>query len=188
MPAEGRVHHGFQRLGASQVVFHTIFGTFKEDFGILRDLTSVGDWKTRQDIGKGFSKTKDTSRKITLPKMKYYAKLCSSNQSDFHTSNVGQVASATCFSGARRVRFGNDFYMHMSRDKSHARTAKTMNNIISIWSSYITEILTRLKNSNDMLNYGTKKWCEMASLKIGKDGMETDQTFDTTGNYFLTKS
>lgn len=59
------------------------------------------------------------------------------------------------------MRFGEDFYTHMSRNKSHAQTAKTINNVISIWSSYITEILTRLKNNNDMLNYGTKKWCEM---------------------------
>lgn len=104
---------------ASQIVFHTIFGTFKEDLGVLRSITSVGNWSTRQELGKAFTKSKEVVRSFSLPSLRYYSKLCSANQSEFHTSNVGQVASVPCFSVVRRVTFGEDFYEHMKRDKSH---------------------------------------------------------------------
>lgn len=32
---------------ASQIVLHTIFGTFKGDLGVLKSITSVGNWSTR---------------------------------------------------------------------------------------------------------------------------------------------
>lgn len=120
---------------ASQIVFHTIFGTFKEDLGVLRSITSVGNWSTQQELGKAFTKSKEVVRSFSLPSLRYYSKLCSANQSEFHTSNVGQVASVPCFSVVRRVTFGEDFYEHMKRDKSHTQTAKTMTNVVHIWSN-----------------------------------------------------
>lgn len=77
---------------ASQIVFHTIFGTFKEDLGVLKSITSVGNWSTRQELGKSFSKSKEVVRSFSLPALKFYSKLCSANQSEFHTSKVGQVS------------------------------------------------------------------------------------------------
>lgn len=121
---------------AAQIVFHTIFGTYKEDLGVLRAITNIGNWGTRQELGKAFAKSKEAVRTFSLPQLKYYSKLCSANQSEFHTSNVGQVSSVPCFSGTRRVTFGEDFYDHM---KAHTQTAKTMTNIVHIWSNYVTE-------------------------------------------------
>lgn len=149
---------------SSQIVFHTIFGTFKEDLGVLKSITSVGNWSTRQELGKAFTKSKEVVRSFSLPTLKYYSKLCSANQSEFHTSNVGQVASVPFFSGTRRVTFGEDFYEHMERDKSHTQTAKTMTNVVHIWSNYVTEILTRVQK-NGTSKYGTKSWYSMASLE-----------------------
>lgn len=156
---------------AAQIVFHTIFETFKEDLGVLKSITSVGSWSSRQELGKAFTKSKEDVRSFTLPSLKYYSKLCSANQSEFHTSNVGQVASVPCFSGTRKVTFGEDFYEHMRRDKSHTQTAKTMTNIVHIWSNYVTEILTRVQKYGTS-KYGTKSWYSMASLEIQKEGEE----------------
>lgn len=36
---------------AGQVVFHSIFGTYKEDLGALGQITNLASWKTR-GIGK----------------------------------------------------------------------------------------------------------------------------------------
>lgn len=65
---------------ASQIVFYTIFGTFKEDLGVLKSITSVGNWSTRQELGKAFSKSKELVRSFSLPVLKFYSKLCSANQ------------------------------------------------------------------------------------------------------------
>lgn len=168
---------------ASQIVFHTIFGTFKEDLGVLKSITLVGNWSTRQELGKAFTKSKETVRSFSLPMLKYYSKLCSANQSEFHTSNIGQVASVPCFSGTRRVTFGEDFYDHMKRDKSHTQTAKTMTNVVHIWSNYVTEILTRVQK-NGTSKYGTKSWYFMASLEIQKDGEEEQIEVEAMGKFF----
>lgn len=172
---------------AAQIVFHTIFGTYKEDLGVLRAITSVGSWMTRQQLGKAFAKSKETTRSFNLPTLRYYSKLCSANQSEFHTSNVGQVSSVPCFSGSRKVTFGDDFYAHMQRDKSHTQSAKTMTNIIHIWSNYVTEIITKVQRSGTS-SYGTKAWYSMTSLKMGKDGEEVDLSVDATGKFFLSRS
>lgn len=124
-----------------------------------------------------------------MPNLKFYSKLCSANQSEFHTSNIGQVevASVPCFSEMRRVTFGDDFYTHMRRDKSHTQSAKTMTNIIHIWSNYVTEILTKV-HKNGTSTYGTKSWYAMSSLQIGKDGEEVELSVDALGKFFLSRS
>lgn len=173
---------------AAQIVFHTIFGTFKEDLGVLKTITSIGTWYTRQELGKAFSKSKELVRSFTLPTLKYYSKLCSANQSEFHTLNVGQVSSVPCFSGTRKVTFTDDFYEHMKRDKSHTQSAKTMTNIIvHIWSNYITDILTKVQK-NGVNKYGTKSWYSMASLEIEKDGEAEQIEVDALGKLFLSRS
>lgn len=126
-------------------------------------------------------------RTFSLLKLKYYSKLCSANQSEFHTSNVGQVSSVPCFSGARLVTFGDDFYTHMKRDKSHTQTAKTMTNIVHIWANYVTEILTRVQK-NGANRYGTKAWYDIKTLGIHQEGDEVDLEVETTGRFFLSRS
>lgn len=172
---------------ASQIVFHTIFGTLKEDLGVLKSITSVGNWSTRQELGKACSKSKEVVRFFSLPALKFYSKLCSINQSEFHTSNVGQVSSVPCFSGYKRVTFTDDFYEHMKRDKSHTQSAKTMTNIVHIWSNYVTEILTKVQK-NGVSRYGTKAWYSMATLELGRDGEEEQIDEDTLGKFLLSRS
>ncbi|CAG9822182.1 unnamed protein product [Phaedon cochleariae] len=36
---------------AAQVMYHCTFGTFKEDLGILGEMTNQGNWFTREDLG-----------------------------------------------------------------------------------------------------------------------------------------
>lgn len=172
---------------AAQITFHTIFGTFKEDLGVLQAITNVGTWNTRQELGKAFAKSKETVRSFNLPQLKYYSKLCSANQSEFHTSNVGQVSSVPCFSGSRRVVFGDDFYDHMQRDKSHTQTAKTMTNIVHIWANYVTEVITKVQK-NGVNAYGTKAWYDIKTLELQEDGEETDIVVEATGKFFLSRS
>lgn len=167
---------------ASQIVFHTMFGTFKEDLGVLKSITSVGNWSTRQELGKAFSKSKEVVRSFSLPALKFYSKLCSTNQSEYHTSNVGLVSSVPCFSGSKRVTFTDDFYEQMKRDKS--QSAKTMTNIVHIWSNYVTEILTKVQK-NGVSRYGTKAWYSMATLELGRDGEEEQIEVDALGNFSL---
>lgn len=171
---------------AAQIVFHTIFGTYKEDLGVLKTITTTGSWRTRQELGKSFAKTKGTVRQFTLPTLKYYSKLCSANQSEFHTSNTGQVVSVPCFSGSRRVTFGEDFYEHMKRDKSSSQSVKTMTNIINIWSAYVTDLLTKVQK-NKVNKYGTKSWCEMSGLDGGRDGAEVTLQVEAAGRFFLSR-
>lgn len=85
------------------------------------------------------------------------------------------------------MTFSDDFYEHMKRDKSHTQSAKTMTNIVHIWSNYVTEILTKVQK-NGVSRYGTKTWFSMATLDLGKDGNEEQMEVDALGKFFLSRS
>lgn len=75
----------------------------------------------------------------------------------------------------------------MKRDKSHTQSAKTMTNIVHIWSNYVTEILTKIQK-NGVNKYGTKAWYSMATLDITKDGEEEQIEVDALGKFFLSRA
>jgi hypothetical protein len=62
---------------ASQIVFHGIFGTYKEDLSILEAITNVSNWYTREDMGDCFKQQGTTSHQtpVVLPQVTYYAKM-----------------------------------------------------------------------------------------------------------------
>lgn len=107
----------FTEETAGQVVFHSIFGTYKEDFGILSTITNVANWQTREQIGKGFTKGEhhDGRCAVKLPILSYYSKMSCANQSGLLTGVYNQVVGVPSFSGRRVQLFGNDFFEHLEK-------------------------------------------------------------------------
>ena len=54
---------------AKQVVYHSTFGTFKEDFGILGKITNCLTWKTRKEMA-GCFKASPNDTKVTFDPVK----------------------------------------------------------------------------------------------------------------------
>lgn len=106
---------------ASQIVFHSIFGTYKEDLSILSQITDVASWYTREEMGPCFRKQGTTAHitKVTLPKIQYYSKMSCANQTGLLSGVYNQVATVPCFSGLRVHRFDAQIFRTYRKEKNN---------------------------------------------------------------------
>lgn len=66
---------------AAQVLYHSIFGTYKEDLSVLSQITKTGNWYTREEMGSSFrNMTGGNMVTLRLPVQTMYAKMSCANQ------------------------------------------------------------------------------------------------------------
>ncbi|CAG4939126.1 unnamed protein product [Colias eurytheme] len=162
---------------ASQIVFHSIFGTFKEDLSILSEITNLSTWFTREEFGKCFRKGDkiDTLVRANLPVLKYYAKMSCANQSGLLTGVYNQVSSIPCFNGRRVQKFGSDFFEHIQRKVIVGSTGKSISQIVSSLSIILDDLRKRVNELQGSLEMGTTEWRNMSDLSLGQPGTEIRQ-------------
>lgn len=104
---------------AAQVIYHCMFGTYKEDLSILEQITNCATWYTREQLGKRFQKmtTIGKSVKTQLIIQKMYSKMSSANQTDFLASAYLQTVAVPIFSGYRTQTIGEDFFENVLKDR-----------------------------------------------------------------------
>nr|QMP82394.1 nucleocapsid protein [Hemipteran orthomyxo-related virus OKIAV183] len=172
---------------ASQVAFHAIFGTYKEDLSILEQITTTGNWYTREELGTCFKKTLGRAIEFELPGLTHYAKMASANQSGLLSGVYTQVSSMPCFSGLRTVTLGDDFFTHLSRRTAQNTGGKTIPQIVSALSNTLQDLHKMLSETKGQLKLGTKKWCSIEGLTLTSDGKEVDTIFQARGKLYMGK-
>lgn len=102
-----------------QVLFHTIFMTYKEDLGILKQITEQGTWFTRQELKNNLQKmsTCDKQQKFAPIKLTRHYKLASANQTGLISSSHQQVWSIPVFRGRRRQTSSENFLNRSGRKR-----------------------------------------------------------------------
>lgn len=173
----------------SQIVFHAIFGTYKEDLGVLGQLTDTAHWYTREEMGAGFKKTQRKLIPVKLPKLRYYSKLCSANQTGFLTGVYTQLHSVPCMSGKRTTTVSDSFVEHMRRKTNLDKKSSTLQEITIHLGVEIDEVLAKIQENGKVILSGTKNWQDMQTLSIDATGAEvTDLVVKSTGKFFLGRS
>lgn len=140
---------------ASQIVFHSIFGTFREDLSILSQVTDVGKWFTREEMG-GIFKQQGSSvevTKIRLPRVKMYAKIACANQTGLLSGVFNQVATVV----EEIQQFDESFFEHVEERKVVSTSGKSVNQLLAILTSTLNELHEKLKSANKKLEVGTTK-------------------------------
>lgn len=180
----------FTQEMAGQVVFHSIFGTYKEDFGILKSITNVGNWMTREEIGKGFTRGADHSEKriAKLPVLTHYSKMSCANQSCLLTGVYNQVASVPVFSGRRSHLFGADFFEHLEKKAVVMSTGKTIPQINASLSLILEDLHQKVRLNKGKMDMGTVEWRSMEKLDVNVPGDIVDFCPVGIGKYFMGKS
>lgn len=92
---------------AQQVLFHTIFGTYKEDLSILEQITGLGSWNTREEFKDKFQKMSTCGKSVKFKPLtlNMYSKLASANQTSLLATSYLQLCSIPVFSGVRKQHF-----------------------------------------------------------------------------------
>lgn len=172
---------------AQKIVFHAMFGTYKEDLGILEQITTVGKWFTREELGSCFINPKGKHTPVTfrLPTVTHYSKMSCANQTGLLTGVYNQVATSPCFSGQRVHIYDQDFFEHIEKRKVIGSIGKTLPQIIAHLTSTLEELHDHLKQKNGKLEMGTTSWKVLSSLTLDADGPDTTAVIVGKGKKFL---
>jgi hypothetical protein len=102
----------FTQQEASQILYHCIFGTYKEDLGVLAQITNCSTWYTREDLGRKFQGVGTSKKEVAFKPIQQilYSKLSSANQTGMLSSSYLQNSSIPVFSGQRQATFSNEFF------------------------------------------------------------------------------
>lgn len=180
----------FTRDEAQQVLFHTIFGTYKEDLSVLGQITGLGNWNTREEFGDKFQKmsTGGKSVKFTPIPLLYYSKLASANQTSLLATSYLQVCSITVFSGRRKQNFTEVFLEQISKRSGAISSAKTIPHIIATLTELLSSLSQKLIGGGKRLSMGTVTWRSMEDINIEAGGSELNFEAEGTCKFFLGKS
>ncbi|KAK9880152.1 hypothetical protein WA026_010022, partial [Henosepilachna vigintioctopunctata] len=171
---------------ARQILFHSIFGTFKEDLSILKQITDLGTWNTREEMGGSFKKMTTCGKSVQVfpVALKYYSKLSSANMSGLLSSSYSQVSSLPVFSGARTQTFSDDFFEQLNKRSGTISLSKTIPQLTSTLVEILTELKEKLASQNKRLELGTVKWRKIDGMDPVEGGEEIDTVFVGTGKFF----
>lgn len=174
---------------AAQIVFHGIFGTYKEDLSILEMITNVSNWFTREDMGGCFKKQGTCAKltRVTLPGVLAYSKMSCANQTGLLSGVYNQVATVPCFSGRRTHAFDSGFFDHIEKRKVIGSSGKSLNQIMNILTSTLEELHDMLRKKEGKLEMGTTTWRTMSDLGIENPGTETTVVVKGKSKMFLGK-
>nr|QMP82211.1 nucleocapsid protein [Coleopteran orthomyxo-related virus OKIAV184] len=179
---------------AAQIVFHSLFGTFGEDLGILEQITESQRWYTREELGSAFkqSSSEGISRSFNLIKMKCYSKLASSNQNTALAGVYEQVTYIPVFSGFRDHKFSDDFFDHIQKQTVKQTTGKTIAQIETALSEILLDLRKMAQDGHLDRVWGTVNWFDMktVSTNSSKDQKGSMPGFlvQARNKFFMSKS
>jgi len=169
-----------------QIIFHGIWGTFSEDFGILSWMTDQNDWCTRNEMDNAFIKMGESAPfPIKLIRIKKYAKLTSANQTGLLYITSSQITSRSVFSGKTKHIFTDKFFEYMeSTHTSSSSVRKNMETVTNILQSTKATLYAQVKEKRTQ-ERGTTTWHYMEGSTKTEYGPEVKEVPSTSGRFFL---
>lgn len=163
----------FTQEEAKQVVFHSIFGTYKEDLSLLSQITDCGTWYKRNRFGKGLFKGVNMHKasRLQLIKLRFASKLASANQTGFLTENNQQVSCCPVFSGFTETEMIPEFFEYMEKrgTGSGFKTGKTLSQILTILVETADGLMRKIRENNSRVQMGTTQWYEVSKIRLEED-------------------
>nr|QPL15348.1 nucleoprotein [Hymenopteran orthomyxo-related virus OKIAV175] len=173
---------------AKQICYHAMFGTFKEDFGILSQITNVANWLTREEMGSVFKSTNTKGIKMDFIPVQqlYYSKLAQANQSGLLTNTQAQICSQPVFSGYTKRKFDEAFFEYYESNTSKSSGGRSIQTMIANYMSMKEELKKNLEKNNRVLNMGTTSWYDIGNTNLKDIAVPIEGlVFSTSGRFFL---
>lgn len=116
-----------------QILFHAMFGTYVEDFGILQFMTGHQHWLKRSDMSSAFATMKasaagmDSAKKFKPLPLLYYSKLASATLLKDAATTTQATNACPIFAGYRIRKFTNEMAAAMRADEGRVASIQTVN-------------------------------------------------------------
>lgn len=174
---------------ASQVVFHSIFGTYREDLSILEQVTNVQNWQTRSEVGSNFrgKGTSTTTVTFQLPKMMFISKLSSAATTNLLARQETQAHIRTVLAGTRVQTVSKSFIDAVQQPYRPVRTSiKSQRDIEASLSSEFERIVYELSHTGGQITMGTVPWVDIKDIDKWKKNEDLEErTFEGKGKFWL---
>lgn len=169
-----------------QTLFHGIFGTFLEDFGVLSGITNCHDWYTRSHLAGCFYKKSEPEHTVMeLIKFTHISKMVSANLTKYGAGAIPQMTSRPVFSGARTRTFTDDYLQLLKTGKTISVYGSNPHSIRYELEKKIEKLRSIMKENTEI---GTTAWYKQ--IRINEEGdLEYDELVETrfveTGVYYF---
>lgn len=151
----------FTEAQAQQVVFHCYWGTYKEDFGVLSQITNNANWQKRDEMARAFQKSNMVNKEleINLIVLRYFAKLSSASQTGWLAQGTRQVAFVPVFGGKRTMVLGEEFFKYLDENTPAGSGGLILQGIEADLINILKGLTTRLKTTGGIQDdAGTCQW------------------------------
>lgn len=172
---------------AQQIIYHAMFGTFKEDLNLLAEITTCGTWNTRSELGKCFAGMGSSERQlnITLIRQRYWSKLASANISGLLSATYTQLSFAGVYSGKRTQNFSKEFFDSIGRGMGPSVGVRSLEDLQKVAQKTLREVVNQLKKGGNKLTIGTVEWYAVDKLTWDARGDAVKFKEPENHKYFL---
>lgn len=170
---------------AAQILFHSIWGTYKSDLGVLSQITDRKEWVNRasmKDVFKGQNKGECVH--FQPIKFKYYSKLTSASQTGLLADNTVQLFSVPVFSGYNTVIYSDAFWKVISNHKNVESAGLDVNKLIEVYARLAAKLASDIKEQGNKASWGTKGWLPAEEVTAVHLPPEVEVTITGTGKFF----
>lgn len=147
---------------ASQVLLHSVFGTYRENLVLVEWMTGRG-LQTRREFGEVFrcKATDGSNVKASIIPFQYVSKLASAAQTDFFAGGKGQIARVPVFSGKaiQRVTLEDDLIevLRATDDIVQGRPT-TQREVLAEKLDQCKKVILARLDKDKIISYGTTQW------------------------------
>lgn len=147
---------------ASQLCFHSMFGTYTDNLYLLQEITNVGSWDTRNDFGdkiKGLGVEAPT-RLFDMPKFVFWAKMSTAMQSNMMGTTVQEILPNSAFSGPTRIPWNKYLHDYYQSKLTSATAYQKPTNPAALREKYMTllqSLVANIEDANGMYR-GSTTW------------------------------
>ncbi|QQO86215.1 nucleoprotein [Lake Chad virus] len=160
---------------ARQILFHAMFGTHVEDFGILTAMTDVGDWLRRKDFEEEFKAMRASSAKVSgafYPiALRYYSKVCSSLNTKMIGGGSAPITNCQIFSGNRKRIVTEGMKSLGQQGMAGGLASLDKDSIEKMLREHLEVVRSTFADNYEA---GTVKWRKFDELTWDKEGEEVD--------------
>lgn len=159
---------------SQQLLFHAMFGTYVEDFGVLYGMTNYNGWAKRADFSTAFPTMKASAPMLTpvfaakpMPLM-LYSKLASATLFKEATTTTQATNASPIFAGYRVRKFTNEMSATIRAEEGRSSNIHTVAAASTYLQGYVTYLLAKTEERD--FHMGTVTWHEISGVTPTQDG------------------
>lgn len=155
---------------ASEIIFHSVWGTHWEDLNTLEYATSH-KFHTRRELGDAFKEkgTQSEKKNIKLVPFEKYAKLSQALPTEFSSGGQQQVWCKTVISGKRKLTIGDTFGSYLKKSRQSTSQVSASTNLFNFLSNYKAGVSKRVMERG-YIEVGVVDWKTTEGMTHTTDG------------------